>query len=144
VGDLPGVKEKINLKYLKQVVKANWGLKGFTYTRKHNLKENHKKIKWANENGFTINLSATNLNDVDRLAKLRIGPVTVVLPEEKDKEKKRQKKITPNGMPVIPCPEQTHGVKCINCQLCQIRDRKFAIGFYAHGIKKRLVSLTVV
>lgn len=53
------------------------------------------------------------------------------------------------GVKVVPCPQQTRGVTCIECRLCLDRDlRKMgvAIGFAVHGqrapkIRRRLVVL---
>lgn len=134
-GDLPGKGEKINAVKLKQIVYANKGKRGFTYTHKHVLKSNHKLIKWANNNGFTINLSANNLVHADELAGLNIGPVVTVTPIDAP-----VKLTTPKGRKVIQCPATyKEGVTCLSCQLCQ-KQRGVIVHFPAHGIAKKRVD----
>ena len=135
-GDLVGVNEKINFLALKQIVKANKGKRGFTYTHKYNDKSNFKKIKFCNDNGFTVNLSANNVKEVDKLAKLKIAPVVVVLPENAP-----DTIITKAGNEIIVCPAQRkEGVTCSSCQLCQKVNRSVVVGFRAHGTAKKTVS----
>ncbi len=131
-GDLPGENEKIDLRLLKTLVRANQGKRGFTYTHKYNRKENHAKIKRANDEGFTINLSANDIAHADKLHHLKIGPVVTVLPHDQTKNLK-----TPKGRKVIVCPNVTKGVNCKNCGLCAIVDRRFIVGFPAHEPSKK-------
>jgi hypothetical protein len=59
-GDLPGDGETIDPYALGQIVKANRGRKGFTYTHKHSP----DAIQWAKHAtdwGFTVNLSADDV-----------------------------------------------------------------------------------
>ena len=81
-GDLAGSGDWIDGRKLKQLTAANKGKKGFTYTHKHKIKQNHAKIKEANENGFTVNLSADSLDHADELKALGIGPVVVIVPAD--------------------------------------------------------------
>ena len=60
-GDLAGSGEAINFNKLKKLVNANKGKRGYTYTHKHKNTDNYKKIKYANDNGFTVNLSADSI-----------------------------------------------------------------------------------
>jgi hypothetical protein len=143
-GDLPGKSNRINGRQLSQLTKANSGKKGFAYTHKpvtgnsFVARQNRKHIKTANKNGFTINLSANNLREVDRLIKLKIGPVVTVLPENSPKTI-----FTKDGNKVIVCPAQTSdkNVTCSSCQLCQKSNRSVTIGFRAHGVAKKKVNL---
>ena len=54
---------------MKRLVKEIEVKNGFTYTHKTNDANNFDKIKYANDNGFTINLSANNLKHADEIEK---------------------------------------------------------------------------
>jgi len=128
-GDLPGDGINIDKKSLKQLVRANKGKKGFTYTHYLPLDSNKEAIKDSNKSGFTINLSANNLVEADKYKKMRIGPVVVVLPKTQTTNT-----ITPNGNKVIVCPATYRSnVNCSSCGLCQKANRSVIIGFPAHG-----------
>ncbi len=73
-GDLPGNGEKINRKMLADLVSANTGKRGFTYSHKHATQDNLAAIRAANRSGFTINLSANTLEEADTLAREKGGP----------------------------------------------------------------------
>ena len=140
-GDIPGNGNTINFNMVKGLVKANKNKRGYTYTHKpvigqySYIKDNIKAIKYANKNGFTINLSANNLTEADKLYKKNIGPVVVVLPIDSPKHQK-----TPKGISVLTCPAQTDNLTCSQCGLCQNKDRNFIIGFRAHGAGKNSVN----
>jgi len=65
---------------LAQLVEANQGKRGFTYSHKPATGANREAVAAANKAGFTINLSANNLSHADELAAHEIAPVVVVLP----------------------------------------------------------------
>ena len=135
-GDLPGLGNTIDRTALRQLVTANRGRRGFTYTHKPLTQKNISAIKTANQRGFTINLSANNLKHADQLASKKIAPVVVVLPE-----KQQENTVTPKGRKVVVCPAiQRDEVTCKTCRLCAIKDRNFIIGFPAHGVRKRQAS----
>jgi hypothetical protein len=119
--------------HLAKIVDANRNKKGFTYTH-HRLNNHNKKlIKEANENGFTINLSADNADIADRCLGLAIAPVCVLLPLGTSNVS-----YTPAGHKVVACPaEKSKKVTCASCGLCQKADRDYIIGFRAHGTKKK-------
>ena len=135
-GDLPGVSNEIDGELLKQLVSANSGRKGYTYSHKPVLNEqgkfasaNREAIANANKNGFTINLSANDLNHADKLKELNIAPVCVVLPHDAPKMQ-----ITKAGNKVVICPaQQIEGMTCSKCQLCQKVSRSVIVGFRSHG-----------
>ena len=138
-GDLPQNKRgKINRSKLNQLVAAVRHLRGWTYTHYDPTDEhNAAAIKHANDNGFTVNLSADNLTQAEEYANIGIGPVTVTLPADAPKRGNR----TPNGLPVVVCPAQTQDdMSCAKCKLCQVRDRKAIVGFLAHGTAKKRLS----
>ena len=139
-GDLPGNNEEISSEFLKDLVKANQGRKGFTYTHKPVLSEqagpvesNRAAIKEANAQGFTINLSANGLNHADKLASLGIGPVCTILPDQNPVNR-----TTPQGRKVVICPAQTReNTTCASCGLCQRADRSVIVGFMPHGSQQK-------
>lgn len=136
-GDLPGSNEKINRADLKLIVKANKGKRGFTYTHYKPVGSNKVAIREANKAGFTINLSADNLTEADKFMALGIAPVATILPLDQ-----KENVTTPAGNKVVVCPNYTHNVQCVDCQLCQKADRSVIVGFPAHGIAKRAVTET--
>lgn len=133
-GDLPGIGDDIDAKALADLVKANTGRRGFTYTHKPMTTPRARKaIADANENGFTINLSANDPAHADELADLKIAPVVVVLPSTVIG---KQRLATPAGRPIVVCPATYRDdVTCKGCQLCQ-RQRDVIVGFPAHGNAK--------
>ena len=132
-GDLPGDNLTIDAAALSRLVHANKNKRGFTYTHKPLTAENQAAIKAANQNGFTINLSANRIQDVDGLAALNIGPVVTILPEKGGKVT-----YTSGGLKVVTCPAQTNNkTTCATCGLCQKVDRGYAIGFIVHGTGKK-------
>ena len=139
-GDLPGKDTNIDASQLAELTAANQGKRGFTYTHKPMTSHTNKDaVKLANENGFTVNLSANNLEHADELKELNIAPVVVVLPENAER-----KLNTPKGNTVIVCPaQQRDDVTCASCKLCSIANRKVIIGFRAHGTSKARVSKLV-
>jgi len=136
-GDLKHNNQRIDKTALNLLVRANQGKKGFTYTHhKTSLKVNREAIKAANDKGFTINLSANNLIEADKLTALNIAPVVVILSTEQT-----ENLTTPNGLKVVVCPAVIKDdVSCQTCQLCQKQERPI-IGFPAHGVQKKIVNL---
>ncbi len=133
-GDLPGQGDQIDTVLLSQLVKANRGRRGFTYTHKPMTSpESREAIAEANSQGFTVNLSANTLAEADDLADLGIAPVVVVLPADQTTAT-----TTPAGRKVAICPAViADSVSCASCGICALRDRKSIIGFPAHGTSKR-------
>jgi hypothetical protein len=122
---------------LKLIVEANRGRRGFTFTHFDVLKNlvNREAVRHANENGFTINLSANSLAHADELADLRIAPVTVLLPRYVEGNTR-----TPKGRTVVICPTYTaEGVTCATCGLCA-RQRSTIIGFPAIGGQQHKIT----
>jgi hypothetical protein len=137
-GDLPSVNGKIHHEMMKQLVKSSEGKKGFTYTHHDvSISENREIIKECNDNGFTINLSANNMSQVDEYINLGIGPVVTVLPENTEKTI-----ITKSGNKIVVCPATyKDNVTCKSCMLCAKSNRKVVIGFPAHGTKKKSAEM---
>lgn len=158
-GDLPGTNTAIDARKLRKLVKANKGKRGFTYTHKPVTiaqceplirsgkmttaqartvtQRNAKAVAEANAGGFTINLSANSVAEIDALAALDIGPVVTVLPAEVHG---KQDIVTPRGKRIVVCPATYRDdIQCVDCMLCQ-RQRDCAVGFPAHGAAKRRAS----
>lgn len=138
-GDLPGEGNDIDTGALSDLVDANRGRKGYTYTHKPVLtnQKNADAVEHANRDGFTINLSANGLRHADKLKALGIGPVVTMLP---DTVEGRADITTPAGHRVVVCPATYRdGVTCATCKLCAWADRDVIIGFPAHGSGARKV-----
>jgi hypothetical protein len=134
VGDIVGKGEAVDAYELGLIVRANMGRKGFTYTHKKSA----QAIRWirhANAWGYTINLSADDAGEADRLADLKAGPVVCIVPVDTPEHS-----YTPSGRAIVICPAQTRDLTCSVCQLCQKADRKSIVGFWAHGTKTNLVN----
>lgn len=135
-GDLLGAGESIDPVALGQLVKANQGKRGFTYTHKTNDPANFHWIKAANAWGFTVNMSANDLEHADNLADIGAGPVVTVLPIDAP-----PKQLTPKGRTVVTCPATyKNDVSCATCKLCAVSDRTTIVGFPAHGNAKAKVQ----
>lgn len=132
-GDLPGVGETVEPYELGLLIYANSGRRGFAFSHKRS-QQALTEISLANELGFTVNLSADNLREADYLSAW--GPVAVVLPSDAP-----DKLTTPEGRKVLVCAyERGIGIRCSDCGLCAVSNRRQIIGFRAHGLRKREVS----
>ena len=137
VGDLPGDGTNIDVDALAQIVKANKGKKGFTFTHYDpRIPDNAQAIDSANAAGFAINLSAETLAEADEFAALFVAPVVVVLPADATRNRK-----TPAGNTVTVCPASIRDdVTCAQCAMCADTQRRNIIGFPAHGSGKAKVE----
>ena len=136
-GDLPSNNGKtIDWAKLDDLIQANQGKRGFTYTHYDWHGFNGSLIKQSNERGFTINTSTENLNDA--LASFKAGfPTTVILNPGEHQGKKTFEHL---GAKVAICPAQvSEDVTCSTCALCQKPDRRVIVGFLAHGASKNKV-----
>lgn len=156
--------EAIDAASLQALTKANQGKRGFTYTHYDviNSMPNRKAVADANRKGFTVNLSANNLDHADDLAQTYCGPVASVLPLEYQRTTEKapqggkqwaeslpayKERVlalglrTPLGRKVVICPATySDDVSCATCQLCQKVKRSTIVGFPAHGTSKRKAS----
>lgn len=139
-GDLPSNGAHINDEEMWQLVSANHGRKGFTYTHHVPNEHNAPIIARANRLGFTVNLSGNNLAHADELASLEIAPVVAVVADDHPEHS-----TTPEGRKVVVCPEQTGKAKsCAECKLCQKVNRSVIVAFRAHGVsKKKAIAIAV-
>jgi hypothetical protein len=134
-GDLPGAGESIDAAALGEIVRANIGRRGFTYTHKKSA----EALQWAAEAtawGFTVNISADDAGDADALADVTMCPIVVTVPMDTP-----EKSETPDGRTIIICPAQTRDdVTCASCGLCARADRRVIVGFRAHGTRARVAD----
>ena len=137
-GDLPGEGEDLDTAALFQLVTANKGRRGFTYTHKRLLRgDDAAAVWWANENGFTINLSADSLGEADKQADRKLGPVVLVLPHTTPRRGVK----TPKGRRVVFCSAlEREGITCSSCKLCAHPHRKSVIAFPTHGRMRSLMT----
>lgn len=135
-GDLtPSGLGVIDTVLLSRLAMANRGKRGFTYTHYPPTSANAAAIQRANELGFTVNLSAQTLAQADGHADLGIAPVVVILPADANKPTR-----TPAGRHVVVCPASLGSTDCLNCGICQQRDRLAIVGFPAHGAGAKKVQ----
>lgn len=153
-GDLYGNGENIEVNKLVELVLANTGKKGFTYTHKYNTEKNMKAIKFANENGFTVNISANSIEHANEMVG-KGAPVVTILPLEYQRKYKQggewleteaeyKQRISSlpqrleKGNKVTVCPATyKDNVTCNSCRLCQKANRSTVVGFPVHGAKKK-------
>ena len=135
-GDLPGSNNVIDTAKLDQLVAANTGKNGFTYTHYPiDNSSNLAAIQSANAAGFTINISTENLAAADQAYNLGL-PSTVVISSKPEGNTFK----SPAGNTVAICPAQLKDdISCKTCALCQKADRKVIVGFIAHGSSKAKV-----
>lgn len=143
-GDLPHTLGKISRRFIRGLVEANRGKRGFTYTHHSITKgENLELIRYANRNGFRINISTESESAADAAVAAGLPAVMAVRSDES-----RTHWRTPAGNVVTVCPaqrdgEQWEGVDCAKCQLCQTRSHRQIIAFLAHGTSKRRADAAI-
>ena len=137
LGDLPHNDQRIDSDKLYDLIDANTGKLGFTYTHHDmGIMHNRNMVRYANDNGFTINLSADNLAMADELHALNIGPVAVMVEEDA-----RDSFKTPAGNSVVVCPAAYQDdMTCARCKMCA-RQRETIIGLPVHGARKNQIPL---
>lgn len=138
-GDLNGFNDMIDMPALKALVTASKRTRAFSYTHYPLNTHNLKALRYANSNGFTINVSTNKLDEVDAAMKTGL-PVVTVLPYLKDGYDTRTVK-TAGGNTVMLCPSSLgKEITCKACTLCQNSKRSYAIGFIAHGASKNYLG----
>jgi len=135
-GDLPSNNgQTIDYYKLEQLIQANNGKRGFTYTHYPLNAFNRSLINLSNAQGFTINASTESLEQALNAFKQGI-PSTVVLSDKYQ----GLKKFKFNEANVVICPAQVNdNITCQSCALCQKSNRDCIIGFIAHGSSKNKV-----
>lgn len=133
-GDLPHTNGRISRVFIRRIVAAVSHLKAYTYTH-HSLKlgENLPLLRYANRNGFTVNVSTESEAAADDAIAAGL-PAVLVVPSDET----RVTWHTPAGNVVLVCPAQrSDTTTCSDCMLCHKRGKRVVIGFLAHGTGKR-------
>lgn len=121
---------------LAAIIRANKArnLKGFTYTHV-NPYVHWKELFAVNSWGFTVNISCDSYAQVDDMMKKGL-PAVCVVPEDTNKTQ-----YTPEGNKIKMCPAVlSDEVTCETCGICANSKRQFAIGFPAHGARRKVVN----
>lgn len=135
-GDLPHDYGQIRYTELKELVSANHGKRGFTYTHHARTIENIALIRAATQLGFTINISCDTVSEAISEYNLGYHAVTTILPIDAPNVDRT------HGVPIVACPaEKTDRVTCSTCAMCYKPDRKYIIGFRAHGTRKHQADI---
>lgn len=138
-GDLPGKGNRIAGAKLRELVAANEGRRGFTFTHKPLTTTARHALAAANDRGFAVNVSADNMRAADRAVDLEL-PAAVVVPHGAPVRLE-----TPKGRAVHVCPAQRDPLAtCATCGWCARIHRDWIVGFRAHGQAKRAISLRVI
>lgn len=138
-GDLPGNGKKLDSDAFYQLVQANMGKRGFTYTHYPLTVENLSMMEAATAAGFTVNVSCDSLTYSDRVTDITDLPQAVVLPSTTTEKTLH----TAGGRKVIVCPATyRNDVMCWNCGICyEASKTRAVIGFPAHGTKKKVIDM---
>lgn len=141
-GDLPHTGGRISRRFLRGLVTANRGRRGFTYTH-HDLTkgENLALIRQANRQGFAVNVSTETETAADQAIAAGLPAVMAVRSDEQ-----RITWRTPAGNAVLVCPAQRQdGKTCADCGLCAPggRGKRVIIAFLAHGASKRKADAAI-
>ena len=138
-GDLVGNNDKINTQALKDLIQANKGKNGFTYTHyPMSDNDNLQAVLNANKKGFAVNASANDITQADLYIKQGLPTVVIVSMDSK------KVSFTPDKNKVIVCPAQNSDkVTCSTCGLCQKSDRDYIIGFKVHGTYTKKASIAL-
>ena len=134
-GDLPHQDGIIDYGLLCDLIDANRGKRGFTYTHhKLNLGWNALQIAIASEQGFTVNVSTESKDDA--VASFRKGlPTVVVVPSD------HPDSVVHEDTLFVTCPaQQRDDMTCSECGLCSQAKRQCVVMFKAHGNAKRHVN----
>lgn len=133
-GDLPHTAGKISRRFMRAIIAANSGRKGYTYTH-HSLTigENLPLLRQANRQGFTVNVSTESEAAADSAIASGL-PAVLTVPSDETRTTWQ----TAAGNRILVCPAQRSDTKtCADCQLCHKRGRRVVIAFLAHGTAKR-------
>lgn len=129
----------IDTEKLGSLVEANRGKRGFTYTHYPDTAHNLAAIRAANDNGFTINLSANDLDHAQQLAKHGL-PVVTLVPVDWG-----TKTVMHEGLKIVTCPATYRDeVTCATCKLCAVSARDCIVAFPAHGSRKNKVTAQII
>lgn len=134
--------EIISPSQVVSLLSANKGKRGFGYTH-YPVLPNLEALQLMNASGLTINASADNFEQAKLYFSLGL-PTVLVVAKDHPKDK------VVDGLRVVVCPNQSvrssngQRPQCVDCQLCQIADRDYIIGFRAHGTKAKKIKVSQI
>lgn len=138
-GDLPpSGKNQIHISKLLQLIEANSGRKGFTYTHYPMTFINEGLVNMANRRGFTINASADTEKKAVNLYRRELPTVALVAANKRGADWRKFKR---DGVQFVRCPAEYLETDCAACQLCQRSDRRCIVGFTPHGSNKNSAEI---
>lgn len=121
---------------LRQLVTANRGRRGFTFSHHPLTRLVVRAFRDATARGFTVNASTETVAAADAAVAAGLFAVTVVPSTDQ-----RRFWFSPAGNRVVTCPAQLHaGVTCSTCQICHDRPASVIVAFRAHGASRRRVD----
>ena len=133
-GDLPGANDIIDVPKVEALIKANRGKRGFAYTH-YDPSDNMAILAKASRAGFTINLSANNLDRAEEYHESGL-PVVTIVPEDTPNVS-----YTSSGAKIVVCPnQQNKKITCHACEICANADREYIVGFKVHGSAKKAAA----
>ena len=123
----------------REIRKVCRGKKTWGYTHhmpyRNNLSWGNTLLELNAADDFTVNISCEDETQLDQfMAEGHACVITVPSTET------RYGWRTAAGNRVRVCPNQTHGVTCEQCQLCQKRPADLAIAFLGHGTRKKTID----
>ena len=126
----------IDSRALWQLVAANTGRRGFTYTHYSPYKlDNLAAIEGANRAGFTVNISANSPSEAQALKDNTQAPVVTIVPSDYWATGDKVGDI-------VRCPAETREeVTCKTCKLCSVATRDVIVGFTVHGTQAKKADI---
>lgn len=142
-GDLPPIAEnEISNCAVNDLITANRGKRGFTYTHYPMDRTNARIVRQANNSGFTINASANTLAQAADYHRRGLPTVTLVSDSQNGDQ---WRKLERGKMTVVQCPaEYREDVTCKSCGLCARSKRDVVVGFTVHGTQKKTADLIAI
>jgi hypothetical protein len=135
-GDIVDPNTATGRQMLSELVAANRGRRGFTYSHHRRGAVAITALRAATANGFTVNASCNSETEADAAIAAGCRAVFVVASGDTRVSWK-----TPDGNRAIVCPAQRfERMDCATCKLCQARPQNVAIAFRAHGTQRRKVD----
>jgi len=139
-GDLPPIApDELHETKVAELVAANKGKRGFTYTHYPMSRKNARIVRTANASGFTINASANTETQAIGYAKRNMPTVAIISAERHGKDWRGFER---SGVRFVQCPaEYKEGTTCQSCKLCSHAKRKTIVGFTVHGTRAKSADI---
>jgi hypothetical protein len=142
-GDLPPIApDEISETAVTDLVTANRGKRGFTYTHYPMTRKNAAIVRKANASGFTINASANTIKQAADYMARGLPAVCLVSQDHGEEWRKLETRSRGQSFDVIRCPaEYRDDVTCASCGLCQRSGRRVVVGFTVHGTRSAAADI---